>query len=273
MGAISQVEMSAVNSTYDTAQTQKTETKKAQTAAKTGWADSSVKTNTDYGKTIGEPELSDKAREYYEKLKSKFGNLDFILVSKDMKDVAKAQAARYANPNKMVVLIDEEKIERMATDEAYREKYEAIIANGSNQLSQIASQLGAASSGVKAFGMQVEDNRASFFAAVDKSFAQQRERIAERREEKKAEKKAAEKKAEKKEKQEAIEEKREAAREEKAEKAENAQAEEWKDTIGITADSADGLVKQIQNLYYEWMTNNVQTDAEKMVGQNLDLQV
>lgn len=52
-------------------------------------------------------------------MKSKFGNMDFILVSKDMKEQAKAMASSFANPNKMVVLIDEEKLERMATDEAF----------------------------------------------------------------------------------------------------------------------------------------------------------
>ena len=32
-----------------------------------------------YGKTIGEPKLSDEAAKYYDQLKSKFGNMDFIL--------------------------------------------------------------------------------------------------------------------------------------------------------------------------------------------------
>ena len=84
------------------------------------------------GKTIGEPKLSDKAKEYYEKLKKKFSTMDFILVSKDMKETAKANAGQYANANKMVVLIDEEKIERMAEDESYRKQYEGIIANASS---------------------------------------------------------------------------------------------------------------------------------------------
>lgn len=52
------------------------------------------------GKTIGEPKLSDKAKEYYEKLKKKFSTMDFILVSKDMKETAKANAGQYANANK-----------------------------------------------------------------------------------------------------------------------------------------------------------------------------
>ena len=70
----------------------------------------STKKQANYGKTIGKPQLSDKAQEYYKELKKKFSNMDFILVSSDMKDVAKARAASYANPNKLVVLIDEENL-------------------------------------------------------------------------------------------------------------------------------------------------------------------
>ena len=33
------------------------------------------------GKTIGDPQLSEKAQKYYEQLKKKFSNMDFILVS------------------------------------------------------------------------------------------------------------------------------------------------------------------------------------------------
>lgn len=65
-----------------------------------------------YGRTIGEPKLSDTAKEYYDQLKKKFNNYDFILVSRDEKENAKANAARYAGGSKTVVLIDEDKIER-----------------------------------------------------------------------------------------------------------------------------------------------------------------
>ena len=78
----------------------------------------SDKTNTKKtkvgGAVIGTPELSDKAKKYYEQLKKKYSNMDFILVSKDKKAEAQANAGRYANANRMVVLIDTEKIERMA---------------------------------------------------------------------------------------------------------------------------------------------------------------
>ena len=48
-------------------------------------------------------------------------------MSKDQKEFAKASASKYSNPHKMVVLIDEEKIERMAEDEKYRQQYEGIF--------------------------------------------------------------------------------------------------------------------------------------------------
>ena len=54
-------------------------------------------TKNGYGTVIGDVELSDKAKDYYNKLKAKFGNMDFILVSKDMKSQVQANAAAYGN--------------------------------------------------------------------------------------------------------------------------------------------------------------------------------
>ena len=104
------------------------------------------------GKTIGEPQLSEQAAKYYEELKKKYSNMDFILVSADQKEYAKSKAASYANANKMVVLIDEEKIEKMASDENYRKQYEGIIANAASGLSQLGKQLSATGAKVKGYG-------------------------------------------------------------------------------------------------------------------------
>ena len=73
------------------------------------------------GQTIGNPKLSEKASKYYDELKKKYSNMNFILVSEDMKEQAKANAAGYANANKMVVLIDEDKIETIFDGVGYRE--------------------------------------------------------------------------------------------------------------------------------------------------------
>ena len=88
----------------------------------TSKAKQTKRTDTNYGQTIGQPELSEKAAKYYEQLKKKYGNYDFILVSRDQKENAKANAAKYANGYKTVVLIDEDKIEQMATDEKFRKQ-------------------------------------------------------------------------------------------------------------------------------------------------------
>ena len=152
----------------------------------------------DYGKTVGNPQLSDKAAEYYKQLKGKYSNMEFVLVSKDEIENAKQNAAKYASKDKMVVLVDEEKIERMATDESYRKKYEGIISMSQSQLGQMADKMSGVP-GIKGFGMQVNDNgTASFFAIMKKSSDQMNARVAKKREEKKAQKKEAEKKAEKK---------------------------------------------------------------------------
>ena len=95
-------------------------------------------------------------------------------MSKDQKDFAKATASKYSNPHKMVVLIDEEKIERMAEDEKYRQQYEGIIAKGASGLTQLKNKLANMGLNMKSCGMNVYDNGAtSVFATMDKSFKAQ----------------------------------------------------------------------------------------------------
>lgn len=226
-----------------------TDTQKTADTRKTG----------NYGRTIGQPKLSDKAAKYYEELKKKFSNMDFILVSADQKETAKAQAGNYANPVKTVVLIDEEKLEKMAEDETFRAQYEGIIRSASTQLNQLKKSVGSNSS-VKGFGMQVNDNgTASFFAVVDKSLAAQRERIAKKSSEKKETAKKEAKKAEKEEQAEALEERR------KTDKAD--------DYVTVTASSIDELKKKIDNVIYSAWSDYARTDEEKMWGQNIDFRL
>ena len=206
------------------------------------------------GATIGSPELSDKAKKYYEQLKKKYSNMDFILVSEDKKAEAQANAGKYANANRMVVLIDTEKIERMAEDESYRKQYEAIIGNAASKLPQLMKSLGQNASSVKTFGMQVNSNgMTSFFAVVDKSLAAQKARI-----EKNAAKKAADKKEAKK-----------AAEEKRAEKRKETN-EADKDTVTITASSMDELIRKINETISMGMSDYVRTEEESKVGGHVD---
>ena len=215
------------------------------TAEKTDRAGKKDKVAT--GAVIGSPELSEKAQKYYEQLKRKYSNMDFILVSEDKKAEAQANAGKYANANRMVVLIDTEKIERMAEDEEYRKEYEAIIANASPQLAQLKSSLGANAPAVKTYGMQVGDGGvASFFAVIDKSLAAQKARI-----EKNAAKKAEEKKELKK------SEKRKGLKEEA-------------DTVTVTASSVEELIQKINSAVTMGMSDYVRTKEETFVGGNFD---
>ena len=226
-----------------------------------------------YGTVIGNVELSDEAKDYYDKLKAKFHNMDFILVSKDMKSQVAANAAAYGNSAKQVVLIDDEKIEKMATDESFRKKYEGIIAMSQLKLQEAKNSLSSSGASVKNFGMAVDSNgKATFFATVEKAA------------EKKAEKKAAEKKnAEKKAakvKEKKLAEKK-AAEKKAAEKADEKKAEEAdsevlnepiddKEYVEIKADSMEELIDKVSTYAYDNSSNNVMTDSEKQVGQGFD---
>lgn len=236
-------------------------TQAAQTQ-QTGEAANAAKKTKVGGKTIGEPQLSEKAAKYYEELKKKYSNMDFVLVSSDMKDFAKAHAGSFANPNKLAVLIDEEKIERMAEDENFRKQYESILNNAASGVSQLAQKLSATGAKVKGFGMQIDDGgNASFFAVVDKSLAAQKERIEKKAADKKEAKKADEKKARKEAEQERIDNR-------KADKTKDS-----KDEVVVTASSIDELVKKLNDMMFADMCDRVQTDEERMVGQKFDFSI
>ena len=210
------------------------------------------------GQTIGNPQLSEKASKYYEQLKKKYSNMNFILVSEDQKENAKANAAGYANSNNMVVLIDEDKIDR--------KQYEGIIANAASGISQLASSLSATGTNVKGFGMQVNDNgTASYFAVLEKSSAAQKERIEKKAAEKKEAKKTAEKKAEKKKNEERLEKKRK----------ETGDVDDTDDTetVTVTASSIEELLEKIKNQEQLFLSDTVRTPQEKNVGQNVDFSV
>lgn len=183
--------------------------------------------------------------------------MDFILVSKDQKEQAQAQAGSYANASKMVVLIDEEKIERMAEDETYRKQYEGIIANAASGMSQLAKSISTTGAKVKGFGMQVKDNGfVSFFAVLEKSSAAQKARIEKKAAEKKEAKKTEAKRAEKKKREEQLKE-----------------TDEKADTVTITAGSIEELIRKIQDAQMADRSDSSQTEEEKQVGQKIDFSV
>lgn len=226
------------------------------------------------GMAIGDVQLSDKAKDYYNQLKSKFGNMEFIAVSKDMKSQVQANAAAYGNANKQVVLIDDEKLEMMANDESFRKKYEGIIAMSQSQLASAKNSLASSGASVKNFGMSVNsDGSTNFFATLEKSSDDQTKRI----EKKQAEKKAAKAKEKKVEEKKAKEKRLEKAKEEK--KAKEAKLEDSddesvikgdKEYVKFEANSMEDLLNKVSKYAYDNSAKNVMTEEEKAVGQLFD---
>lgn len=237
--------------------------------------DKTTKKSRVSGRTIGDPVLSDKAKKYYEQLKAKYSNMDFILVSPEQKEEAESKKGMYQSSKELIVLIDSDKIEKMAEDEEYRAKYEGILSNATSQLSQMKDSLGSKADSVSSFGMTFDDNgNASFFAVVDKSLAAQKERIADKKEAAAEEKKKAQKKT-----QEKRAEERKADRADKNKKMDSADKTNSKekssdaDKVTVSASSWEELLKKIDNVIYESRADSVLTKEEKAVGQSFDYSI
>ena len=208
--------------------------------------------NTKVKNTIGNPSLSKEATSYYEELKAKHSDVEFVLVSEDQKETAKEQAANIRSNKSMIVLITEDEVEQMATDESIREKNENIISDAKAKMPDLMEQLKESGTNVKSFGMEFDDNgNASYFAVVDKSMAAQKERIENKQAEKRAEEKSD-------------------STEAKAKKFHGGRKE---DLTTITASSMEDLINKIKDTMYEAKADTILTQQEKMVGQSFDLTI
>jgi chemotaxis protein histidine kinase CheA len=263
----------AADYSYRTEYNRKTDNNKKTDGTKE--ADKTAKKSKVSGRTIGDPVLSDKAKKYYEQLKAKYSNMDFILVSPEQKEEAERKKGMYQSSKELIVLIDSDKIEKMAEDEEYRAKYEGILSNATSQLSQMKDSLGSKADSVSSFGMTFDDNgNASFFAVVDKSLAAQKERIADKKEATAEEKKKAQKKT-----QEKRAEETKADRADKNKKMDSADKTNSKekssdaDKVTVSASSWEELLKKIDNVIYESRVDSVLTKEEKAVGQSFDYSI
>ena len=273
--------ISAAQSMYDTSSYNKS-VKKEEQADKTKAAENK-NTPKVTGRTVGDVQLSEKAAKFYEKFKAKFPGMDFVLVSKDMKEQVEANAAAYGKANKTVVLIDDEKIERMANDEKYASKIEATIKGAEAQIKALSSGLASTGANVQGYGMKInDDGTATLFATLKNSSKAQKARIEKKAAKKKAEEKAAkkleEKKAYKKDKDRDISNKHISDKDEKV--ADNTNKIRDKDRIPdedeyvtITANTADELLKKIADQAMLFRSDSVRTQEEMMVGQHFDFNI
>lgn len=136
--------------------------------------------------------LSKKAQALLQELKKQYGNMDFIVADYESDEEASAYLSR--GTKEYSVLIEPETLEEMASDSEAKEKYLSVIDKATENLSDVKEQLGEEGENVARLGISVgKDGSVSYFAELEKSSAQQRERI-EKAQEKKREEKQAEKK-------------------------------------------------------------------------------
>ena len=190
--------------------------------------------------SIGNPKLSDTASKYYEELKAKYGDMEFVLVSDDQMETAKEQASNINSDKNLIVMISESELEEMATNEETRAKNEKLIEDARSQMPEMLEELKKSGTTVESFGIELKNGEVSFFAVIDKSLAAQRERIEAKQEEKLAEKKADAKK---------------------------------KELTTVSASSVEELIKKIQDIAYEAKADSIKTTQEKMVGQSFDFSI
>jgi len=151
--------------------------------------------------------LSDEAKDYLATLKEKFGDIDFFVANCESDE----EMGKYfaMGTKKYSCVISSDLIEKMATDEEARAKYEKIIANAGEQIEEMKEEakeeLGEeAAEQIEFVGFKVDDNgMVEYFAKLrddnNAYYAKLKEKRAEEKEaEKKAEEKRNEKKAEEK---------------------------------------------------------------------------
>lgn len=197
--------------------------------------------------------LSDAAKALLEELKEKYGNMDFMVANYSSEEEAQGILSR--GTKEFSVLIEPELLEKMAADEATKEKYLGIIDEATGNITKMREQLTEEEGAeVKRLGVSVDANgNVTYFASLEKMNERQRERIEKSREEKKeAEAEAAKKEAEAK----------------KSEKADNPYKEPNKSTT-LKASTSDELLEMIKNLNWD----DVKAEQHMNAGMRFDFTV
>ena len=159
--------------------------------------------NTSSISETNESKLSSKAQEFLKNLRSKYGDYDFLVGNStdDLKTLVKSGTKEFS------VIFSNAELERMANDEKYAQEK----LHGVERAIKISEEINEKFGFQCAFGkggvsdtrinkisiVFKEDSTTTFFAELEKSSANQRQRIEKDREEKRAEKREEERKAKK----------------------------------------------------------------------------
>lgn len=230
------------NNSVNSKAKQQTKTASSEKAQSTGYVDQKK-----------ESSLSRQAQDVLKRLRSKYGDMDFMVADFNNGDEAKEILSR--GTKEFSVLFSSDELEKMASDEKYMQ--EKI--NGMEGAVRMSKQINTKFGQEQAFGMKGtegvdiakigiafnNDGTTSFFAELEKSSAKQRERIEAAREEKRAEK--------------------------KTEKELQSYAKNSADTkrTTVSANSMEELLKKIKNV--DW--NAVKAESQPENGRNYDFSI
>ncbi len=132
--------------------------------------------------------LSEGAKKVLDELKEKFGgNTDFFVGNFSSDE--EASQILSATEKEFGVLLTAEELEKMASDEEYKDKIVGVIEEGQGKINEFRESLSEEElSSVKSVGFSVaDDGTLKFFAELEKQSEQHTERIEKAREERKEE--------------------------------------------------------------------------------------
>lgn len=143
---------------------------------------------------VKQPKLSQAAQNLLEKLRDTYGTMDFMVA--DFKNEEEAKSILSRGTKEVSVLFSTEELEKMASDEKYEKEYMARVQGALRMSEQINEQFGYDSAFGKNGGEVTmvgisfnADGTMSLFAELEKSGADQKERLEKAQEEKRAQKK------------------------------------------------------------------------------------
>lgn len=183
--------------------------------------------------------LSETASNYLKELKTKYSDSEIVVVGSDQADQATEIASNVKTNKSTVIVLTEDELEKMATDEETRTQNEALLDEAFQQLPEAMKKMSESGLDIKTMGIEIKNGTTNYFAVVDKSLSAQKERIEAKQEEKRAEQKEAKK----------------------------------ENLTKVTASSLDEFIKKLEDVLYETKADSVVTKQEKMVGQSFDFTI
>lgn len=147
-------------------------------------------------------ELSDAAKNLLTELREKYGDMDFAVAQWSTDEEQDYYAS--LSDKAYSVLINPELLEKMATDPAAREEYEAIISGAGDKFDTLKEELGEDADKVKGFSITMDKDGSVSYAVKLLKDMEESSRVDKKTEQERIEEKRAEKKKAEKERQEKV---------------------------------------------------------------------